>query len=130
MGLWESYGKWYHWHKRKEEAGTSRCNSPPPIVKAGETLFGFQQKPPKEGGSKNESSLRASDTGYGHATDSRSKMDKYYTPEMLEKVKRLYEHDYKLWELVDEEELHSGEELAMSLSDDCRASAQSKTNSL
>ena len=98
-------------------------------MKVGETLFGFQQKPPKDGERKNESSLRASDTGYGHATNSRSKMDTYYTPEMLAKVKRLYEHDYKLWELVDEERLHSGEELAMSLSDDCTASAQIITNS-
>lgn len=65
--------------------------------------------------------LRASDTGYGHATDSKTKMDTYYTPEMLKKVKELYKQDYKLWDLVNEEKLHSGVELAMGLSDDCRA---------
>ena len=116
VGLWESHGKWFHWHKEKATAGTSRCNSPPPILKAGEQLFGFQQKPV----SHSNNTLRASDTGYGHATDSRSKMAKYYTVEMMEKVKMLYEEDYKLWDLVNDEKLHSGRDLAMSLSEQCR----------
>ena len=117
IGLWETYGKWFHWHKDKITAGTSRCNSPPPILKQGEQLFGFQQKPL----SHSNNTLRASDTGYGHATDSRSKMAKYYTLEMLEKVKTLYEQDYKLWDLVNDEKLHSGKDLAMRLSVQCRA---------
>lgn len=119
VGLWESHGKYYHWHKDKKTAGGSRCNSPPPNLKAGERLFGFQQNPK----SKNNT-LRASDTGYGHATDSKTKMDRYYTPEMLKKVHRLFEQDYKLWDLVNEERLHSGSELAVSLSDECRANVK------
>jgi len=118
VGLWENYGKWYHWHKDRESAGEGRCTSLPPNVAEGEQLFGFQQKP--ENNAHPNNTLRASDTGYGHATDSRSKMDMYYTPEMLEKVKTLYEHDYKLWELINKDELHNGRELAMILSDECK----------
>jgi hypothetical protein len=103
--------------------GTSRCNSAPPAVVAGERLFGFQQKPESNVGHKSNETIRASDTGYGHATDSRSKMDTYYNSPMLEKVKQLYEHDYQLWELVNQEELKSGRELAMSVSQECRESA-------
>jgi hypothetical protein len=50
-------------------------------------------------------------------------MDNYYTPEMLEKVKRLYKYDYQLWELVNDEQLHTGRELARSMSDECRVAA-------
>ena len=117
VGLWESHGKYYHWHMDKKSASGSRCISPPPSLKVGEKLFGFQQKPK----SSMNDTLRASDTGYGHATDSKTKMDTYYTPEMLKKVKELYKQDYKLWDLVNVEKLHSGVELAMGLSDDCRA---------
>lgn len=102
--------------------GASRCSLPPPVLKVGEELFGFQQKKKQE---KSQQSLRASDTGYGHATDSKTKMSMYYTsPEMLEKVKRLYKEDYKFWDLVNEEQLHSGSELAMSLSEECRSNAR------
>jgi hypothetical protein len=86
-----------------------------------ERLFGFQQNP--EVGTEQKDALRASDTGYGHATNSRTKMDNYYTPEMLEKVKRLYKYDYQLWELVNDEQLHTGRELARSMSDECRVAA-------
>ena len=78
-----------------------------------------------DGGSGRNDTIRASDTGYGHATDSRSKMKTYYhSPEMLDKVRRLYEQDYKLWDLVNEETLHSGKELAMKISKECRDSVQ------
>lgn len=123
MGLWEDYGRWYHWHTRKKDAEGGRCGSSPPSLTVGEPLFGFQQTPRESGGRRLNDTLRASDTGYGHATDSRSKMNAYYrSADLLEKVKRLYEQDYKLWELVNEEELHGGKELAMKLSEVCRRS--------
>ncbi|KAL7487135.1 hypothetical protein ACHAW6_012736 [Cyclotella cf. meneghiniana] len=123
VGLWEDYGRWYHWHTHKKDAEGGRCGSSPPSLAVGEPLFGFQQTPRESGGRRLNDTLRASDTGYGHATDSRSKMNAYYrSADMLDKVKRLYEQDYKLWELVNEEELHSGKELAMKLSEVCRRS--------
>jgi hypothetical protein len=59
-----------------------------------------------------------------HSTQSQSKLDMYYTEELLDTVKRLYAYDYKIWNLIkDEEELVSGSELATKLSPMCREKA-------
>lgn len=124
VGLWEKYGRYYHWHSDKESAtSSSRCNLPPPVLKVGDELFGFQQKHQLEKNDKSKNNMKASDTGYGHATDSKTKMSAYYTDEMLEKVKRLYKEDYKLWDLVNDEKLYSGRDLAMKISEECRSKA-------
>ena len=61
-----------------------------------------------------------------HSTSSQSKLDQYYTEELRAIVKRLYANDYKLWNLVkDEEELMSGRDLAMKLSSTCSENAVS-----
>ena len=55
-----------------------------------------------------------------HSTQSQSKLDTYYTEELLDTVKILYANDYKIWDLIKvEEELVSGSELAMKLSPIC-----------
>ena len=55
-----------------------------------------------------------------HSTQSQSKLDEYYTEELRAIVKRLYANDYKVWNLIkDEEELVSGRELAIKLSTSC-----------
>ncbi|KAL3784242.1 hypothetical protein HJC23_013529 [Cyclotella cryptica] len=49
VGLWNDYGKWYHWHTKKNAGGSSRCNSAPPSLIVGQRLFGFQQTPKESG---------------------------------------------------------------------------------
>ena len=110
VGLWESHGKRFinggvkKWHM-------CSIKSHP----LNETLhIGFQQK------DEIRNSL-ASNTAYGHSKGSKNKMDEYYTPELLKKVREeLYANDYKVYQLLKEKEtLSSGKEIAAQLSTRC-----------
>ncbi|KAK1737849.1 carbohydrate sulfotransferase [Skeletonema marinoi] len=123
VGLWESYGRYYH--EEKTFIPHSSCVVPPPELKVGDTLSGFQQQQHRMIEKK---TTRTKDQGTmkfaHHSTQSQSKLDKYYTEELQVIVKRLYANDYKVWNLIkDEEDLVSGSELAMKLSSTCNEKA-------
>jgi hypothetical protein len=99
------------------------CVVPPPRLWIGDKLSGFQQQG-RHNIMKKEKKMEESIKFSHHSTQSQSKLDMYYTEELLDTVKRLYANDYKIWNLIkDEEELVSGSELAMKLSPMCREKA-------
>lgn len=120
VGLWESYGRYYH--EEKGFVHQSSCAVPPPELKVGDTLSGFQQQQRRAIDKDKRVTTKEQDTMKfaHHSTQSQSKLDEYYTEELRAIVKRLYANDYKVWNLIkDEEELVSGRELAMKLSSSC-----------
>ena len=88
VGLWESHGK--HFINGGVKVGRSPwCNSVSHPFNHTHHI-GFQQK-------DEISNSSAARLVYGHSTDSKGKMEKYYTPELLKKVQeQLYADDYNL----------------------------------
>ena len=113
VGMWDSYGKKFI--NGGENIGRSPwCNivSHPFDHKI---HVGFQQK-------DEISNSSAAQTVYRHAKGSASKMDAFYTPELLKKVQEeLYPEDYKLWQLVNDNgsKLSRGKDLMSKLSSKC-----------
>jgi hypothetical protein len=97
----------------------------PPELKVGDTLFGFMQRPKQ----KNESESDAAYKHSHHSTGSKSKFDEFYTAELRSIVEeKLYPNDVKLWRLVENEtHLVSGSELAVKISESCKATAEKLT---
>ena len=127
VGLWESYGRYYHDDKSLVR---NSCTIPPPELKVGDMLSGFQQQQRRRGVmGRDEGSTTGEQVTMKfahHSTSSQSKLDQFYTEELRAIVKRLYANDYKLWNLIkDEEELMSGRDLAMKLSSTCNENAMS-----
>lgn len=119
MSLWETHGKYYHWDVESKQ----RNGNPPPKLRPGDELIGFQQLP-RTKNTMNDTNVRHSH----HSTGSQSKLQEYYTPEVLHSVKKLYQHDFELWDLIkDEESMLSGSELAVKLSEDCAKKAPTLT---
>eukprot|EP01083_Nonionella_stella_P248263 859751_1 len=117
VGLWESHGKHFISGGKRQDGKimkNSMCNvMSHPINYT--TNVGFQQR-------DEVSDSSAANTVYGHSKGSKSKMEEYFTPELLKKVQEeLYAEDYKLWKLVSAniKELSKGKELASHLSSDC-----------
>lgn len=82
VGMWDTYGRFYD-----QEPGRGvilgACEVPPPALNA--TLeYGFNQRPLLK--------------DYEHVTGSKKKMDIYYTPEIMAKVRRAYEVDFSIWD--------------------------------
>ena len=126
VGLWESYGRYYH--EEKNFVPQSSCVVPSPELKVGDMLSGFQQRKQQHRMTTKKDKMMAMTKEQGtmnkkfahHSTQSQSKLDEYYTEELRAIVKRLYANDYKVWNLIkDEEELVSGSELAIKLSTSC-----------
>lgn len=126
VGLWDDFGKYYHWNVNKSENRGFECSLFPPELKVGEELIGFQQHPQANYGSHGNS---ATDTAYGHSTSAQSKLAKYYTPKLMETVKRLYRNDFELWDIVkSEDKFLSGSELAVKMSRQCHGRAWTMSN--
>ena len=90
VGIWDTYGATFD-----DGAGENvvkqrqnRCAVPPPVrtssTNASDIIPGFNQ--------------RGASVGQSHATGSKSRLDQYYTPELLEKVKRAYAMDYAIFD--------------------------------
>ena len=117
VGLWESHGKHFI-HGGETAKGIVEkahiCNMiPHPFNETSHR--GFQQK-------KHSDDSAASNTGYSHSKGSKSKFEKFYTPELLTKVQEeLYADDYKLWKLVSGNggRLSRGKDLMAKLSSKC-----------
>lgn len=126
VSLWESYGRYYHEDKNVLPAEARHsCVVPPPELEIGDMLTGFLQqqqiKKKKPATAKDQDAMKLFSH---HSTQSQTKLDKYYTEELLEVVHRLYANDYKVWNLTkDEEDLVSGSKLAMKLSSTCKEKA-------
>jgi len=143
--LWEKYGKYFHWDPKFEAEGEEDvCATPPPKLKVGDALIGFQQRPPdlnrssscSDNGVANRqpqnevsppaiSDGRKSSAGaHHHATGSQSKLDRFYTPRLRRLVREIYRKDYQVWNLIrNESDVVSGSELAMKISGSCKAAA-------
>jgi hypothetical protein len=87
VGLWETHGRHYRVSKPGRKRGNLAMRYPPPPLLPNETAVGFQQE---------ENGM---DT-FKHHKDSHSKIDDYYTPELMKKVKELYWMDFKLWDAL------------------------------
>eukprot|EP00546_Thalassionema_frauenfeldii_P016563 CAMPEP_0178902592 /NCGR_PEP_ID=MMETSP0786-20121207/4691_1 /TAXON_ID=186022 /ORGANISM="Thalassionema frauenfeldii, Strain CCMP 1798" /LENGTH=379 /DNA_ID=CAMNT_0020573877 /DNA_START=132 /DNA_END=1270 /DNA_ORIENTATION=- len=83
VGMWEDYGLNYDDGRDGGLVG-SNCHYPPPIRSSNFTPVGFNQ------GSGHRTTL--------HVTQSSQKMREYYTPELLETVRKAYRWDYAIWD--------------------------------
>jgi len=105
VGLWESHGR----HYRVGQSKGPIQNPPPPLE---EPTAGFQQE------------VHASDH---HSRGAKSKLDAHYTPELRERVRKLYWMDYALWDAVQQasdEGKHLGKDVAALLNpEECGSGA-------
>jgi len=113
--LWDSYGKHYITSKG-QNAGDKICKMPPPpLNEVKEEHKGFQQY------HHPVTNTTARLYGNKHKKDSSSKMEKYYTKELLDKVKKLYADDYTIWNALSKSKVGwlSGRQLAAMLNPTC-----------
>ena len=109
VGLWDSHGKHFINGGVKDNGRMCNVMSHPHNHTH---HVGFQQK------DEVSNSLAAKLT-YGHLKGSKGKMEEYYTPELLRRVREeLYADDYKLWKLVNGNgiKMSNGRELVSRLS--------------
>lgn len=110
VGLWEPYGKLYRVSERSEKKGNRYMTWPPEPLKDGEVALGFQQQ------TSHDIDL--------HSRGTKKKLDEYYSPELMAKVKKLYWMDFALWDAVQaagEEGIVSGKDIAPKLNPECSA---------
>jgi hypothetical protein len=103
VGMWDDYGSKFDDGLDLPKSG-QLCFVPPPDRSTGNTttVYGFNQRGPSSNGES------------VHATGSKSKLDKYYTPELLEKVRKAYAIDYAIWDdlkRLPSDEVASGQDL-------------------
>ena len=102
INAWDTYGKTF-----AASGGTgSMCSIKPPPPYDPSTIANttgtrrrrtrVQRLPPRYG--FNQGSGRA--TSYSHSSGTNSKMDEYYTPELLHKVRQAYALDYAVWDEI------------------------------
>lgn len=96
VGLWDSHGR--HYRLTSSKVRKPRRILPPDVSKVEAT--GFQQG-------------QAARPDF-HNTGSQTKIDKYFTPELLSRVRKLYWMDYALWDALHQAGLgpHHGKDIA------------------
>jgi len=107
VGLWQSHGRHYRLSPTKNKLVK---NPPPDVSKVKAT--GFQQ---------------SQVAGDHHSQGAQSKIDKYFTPELLARVQKLYWMDYALWDALQQAGpgLHHGKDIAAILNpDECSSGQQ------
>jgi Sulfotransferase family len=86
--LLQQVGLWHKWGSTFDSTpgqGGQTCAQPPPIQSSNRTTtLGFNQN-------------GASDKAYKDSTGLRSKIQRYYTPELLAQVQKAYALDYEVW---------------------------------
>jgi len=105
VGMWETWGR-----KFDDGSGTTRdsgshiCFAQPPKRGWNESVSGFNQQ-----------GLSVSGGKYVHSTGSKNKMDEFYTPELIEKVRKAYYLDFMVWDEMSkksaDEEISHGKDL-------------------
>jgi len=83
VGLWEKYGAKFDDGKNMKSEGSDIWSMPTPVRPSNYTVAGFNQK--------------GAGTSH-HSTSSSSKIQEYYTPELLKTVREAYHWDVKIWE--------------------------------
>ena len=91
IGLWENYGKTFDDGKDTilHQLWNSKYAMPVPNRLPNETIPGFNQR----GQSKHNRAQT-------HSTGAKERLKEYYTPELLEKVRKLYHLDFAVWDEV------------------------------
>jgi hypothetical protein len=82
VGMWDDYGSKFDDGHDLPKVGSACFVAPPDRSASNTTVNGFNQR----------------GTTSKHATGSKSKFEKYYTPELLEKVRKVYAIDYAIWD--------------------------------
>ena len=85
VGAWDKWGATFD--DESTEVGASNICTAGSDNNPNRTISGFNQKDP-------------SNKSYKHSTGSKSKLDKYYTPELRSKVRRAYKMDYAVWDEI------------------------------
>jgi hypothetical protein len=83
VGLWDNFGAKFD-DASDYKTGGGRCHVAPPIRASNYSALGFNQ--------------RGTSKGQSNAAGAQNKFDKYYTPELLGKVRELYALDYAIWD--------------------------------
>lgn len=107
VNMWDSFGKHYRVSEKGTTRGSASATWPPSINET--SVIGFQQ----QGTNDNDK----------HNQDSRKKLDQYYTPELMKKVREIYWMDFQLWDAVKEAEREAkvkGVDIAPKLSSECK----------
>lgn len=99
VGLWEDYGSKFD-DGRNVKMKEFTCWVPPVQRNPNETVWGFNQRGPS-GSGKNV-----------HATGSKDKFEKMYTPELVEKLRKAYALDFAVWDQISSEDLPSNKVLS------------------
>jgi Sulfotransferase family len=95
VDMWESYGKLFDDgssstsnNSTPSKATALGCSVPPPALSTNSSpvSWGFNQRGPSQ------------EQTHQHSTGSQEKMDKYYTPEIMAKVRKAYDVDFALWD--------------------------------
>lgn len=89
VGLWEEYGKTFDDGKDTilQQTWAREYSSPAPKRLPNETMWGFNQRGPSR-----------VDRHRIHSTNSKTFFQEYYTPELMETVRKLYDLDFKVWD--------------------------------
>jgi hypothetical protein len=118
VGLWESHGK--HYRSGTSGPGQQACALHPPLpLVQGEEPLGFQQR---AAATKQKNGDSDHGNMYGHSKHSKTKLQQYYTEELLALVKELYASDYLLWNALQEHGQYgwaTGKDLAAALNPYC-----------
>lgn len=95
VGLWEHFGALYddghnnaRYTKRAHVRFSPECAVPTPQRPSNYSIPGFNQ-----GGT---SEIQ----GYAHATGAKKRMEDFYTPELMDRVREAYYMDYQVWDQI------------------------------
>lgn len=127
VDMWHSYGKYYRTSKRGNKNKSICRTFPPQQLDSKDEFAGFQQI----SNVTINTTITSTNSRIGHIPNqsyedfhqknSGDKMKKYYTKELLEKVKRIYADDYRLWNALSKSNAGwlSGKEMAVMLNPAC-----------
>lgn len=108
VGLWETHGKHYRVSEKGQKKGNAAMTWPPTLLNnESSVVVGFQQE--------------ETDT-FQHNQHSHNKLEEYYTPALMKKVRELYWMDFKLWDALQEatkQGLFHGKDIAKLLNPAC-----------
>ena len=132
VNLWDKYGQHYRTVKKE---GKNHIYSPPPPepLQKGQIASGFQQpmKTATDNNNSNSNNMTQMtlDDPTKHNHNSKSQMNEYYTPELLDRVKKLYWMDVLLYDAImdvakenaesSKDQIPTGKAVAMKIKSEC-----------
>ena len=134
VNLWDKYGQHYRTVKKKK-GGKNHIASPPPPepLRKGQLASGFQQpmKTATDNNNSNSNNMTQMtlDDPTKHNHNSKSQMNNYYTPELLDRVRKLYWMDVLLYDAImdvakenaenSKDQIPTGKAVAMKIKSEC-----------